>query len=93
MPERSIIDWRPAPGNSFPSPDTSEIVVFESFFCRGFGLPLCSFARRLLEYYGLELIHLNPNSIFHLAISFQCEDIRQESRRGWGRHPASFFPY
>jgi hypothetical protein len=68
LPERSIIEWRPAVNNSFPSPDTGEIVVFESFFRRGFGLPLSPFARDILAFYGLELVHLNPNSILHLSI-------------------------
>ena len=57
-----------------PYPDTEEIVSFESFFYRGFGLPTSEFFRGLLRYYGIELIHLNPNSILHIATFIEfCE--------------------
>jgi hypothetical protein len=37
-------------------------------------LPSCSFFRGLLYYYGLELHHLNPNSICHISIFIHfCE--------------------
>jgi hypothetical protein len=37
-------------------------------------LPSCSFFRGLLYYYGLELHHLNPNSIYHISIFiYFCE--------------------
>jgi hypothetical protein len=37
-------------------------------------LPSCSFFRGLLYYYGLELHHLNPNSICHISIFiYFCE--------------------
>jgi hypothetical protein len=40
----------------------------------GFGPPSCSFFRDLLYYYGLELHHLNPNSICHISIFiYFCE--------------------
>ena len=67
LPEKSIIGWRAAEGEPFPTPDTGEIVVFESFFYRGFGLPTSDFFRGLLRFYGIELIHLNPNSILHIS--------------------------
>jgi hypothetical protein len=41
---------------------------------RGLALPSCSFFRGLLYYYGLELHHLNPNSICHISIFIHfCE--------------------
>jgi hypothetical protein len=43
--------------------DIKEQVVFASFFERGFNLPAGDFFRGLLYYYGLELVHLVPNSI------------------------------
>ena len=74
LPEKNIIGWRAAAGESFPTPDTEEIVVFESFFYSGFGLPTSEFFRGLLHYYGIELIHLNPNSILHIATFIElCE--------------------
>jgi hypothetical protein len=51
-----------------------EIVTFYHFAERGLALPSCSFFRGLLYVYGLELHHLNPNSIFHIAIFIHfCE--------------------
>jgi hypothetical protein len=44
------------------------LVVLTSFFQRGFGLPTCEFLRGLLHHYEIELVHLNPNSIFQIAI-------------------------
>jgi hypothetical protein len=51
-----------------------EIVTFLHFAERGLALPSCSFFRGLLYYYGLELHHLNPNSICHISIFiYYCE--------------------
>jgi hypothetical protein len=50
--------------------NVDEIVSFYHFAKRGLALPSCSFFRGLLYFYGLELHHLNPNSICHIAISF-----------------------
>ena len=67
LPPQNIIGWRGAVGESFPTPNTNEIVVFESSFYRGFGLPTSNFFRGLLDFYQIELIHLNPNSVLHIA--------------------------
>jgi hypothetical protein len=57
------VEWRAAAGVEFPSEDVKEQVVFASLFERGFNLPAGDFFHRLLYYYGLELVHLVPNSI------------------------------
>nr|ABF97189.1 retrotransposon protein, putative, unclassified [Oryza sativa Japonica Group] len=62
-----IIGWRPAFGEAFPTPDTHEIVVFAHFFYGGFSLPTSRFFRGILNFYGISLHHLNPNSIVHIA--------------------------
>ena len=67
LPAQDILGWREAAGELFCTPNTDEIVVFDSFFYRGFSLPTCGFFRGLLEFYGIELVHLNPNSILHIA--------------------------
>src|SRR6266498_1832861 len=67
LPEKDIIGWRAASGESFPTANTNEIVVFEHFFYRGFALPTSSFFRGLLHWYGIELVHLNPNSVRHIT--------------------------
>ena len=68
LPEKNVIGWRAASGESFPTTDTNEIVVFEHFFYRGFALPTRPFFHGLLHWFGIELIHLNPNWIIHIAI-------------------------
>lgn len=68
MPEKPLIGWRPAFGEAVPKPGTGEIVVFAHFFERGFSVPTQPFFRRLLDYYGLQLHHLNPNGILQISI-------------------------
>ena len=66
LPEKNVIGWRTASGELFPTADTNEIVVFEHFFYWGFALPTNAFFHDLLHWYGIELIHMNPNSILHI---------------------------
>ena len=48
--------------------------MFTSFYERGFATPAHDFLRGLLFFYGLELIHLNPNSILLVSIYIHlCE--------------------
>ena len=74
LPEKEIIGWRAADGEAFPTANTGEIVVFESFFYRGFSIPTSRFFRGLLHIYKIELVHLNPNSILHIStFIYLCE--------------------
>jgi hypothetical protein len=74
LQEKSFIQWKLVGNDSFPMPDADEVVVFHQFFLHGFGLPTSQFFRELLHYYQIELIHLNPNFIPHIAIfSHLCE--------------------
>ncbi len=43
LPEKSLIGWRAADGELFPTANTGEVVVFEPFFYRGFALPTSKF--------------------------------------------------
>ena len=64
-----IINWRAAYGNPWPMetyPD--EMIIFTHFIERGLALLTSDFFCGLLEFYKLELVHLNPNSILHIAI-------------------------
>ena len=67
LPEKSLIGWRTADRELFPTANTGELVVFEPFFYREFSLPTNKFFRGLLHFYGIELVHLNPNSILHIT--------------------------
>ncbi|CAN6234291.1 unnamed protein product [Urochloa humidicola] len=74
LPDATTGGWRPAAGEDLPTPQTTEVVTFESFLLRGLGFPLHPFLRGLLCYYGIELYHLNPNSIVQIAIFINlCE--------------------
>jgi hypothetical protein len=43
-------------------------VSFARFHKRGFGIPAHKFLRGLLDYYKVELQHLNPNGVQHIAV-------------------------
>ncbi|KAE8805077.1 hypothetical protein D1007_18921 [Hordeum vulgare] len=48
-------------------PCADEHVVFGTHFLVGFGLPVSYFVRQFLEFYGLRMHHLGPNSVLYLA--------------------------
>ena len=74
LPEKQISGWRFCYGEEFPSEDTNQVVMFKSFYEKGFVLPAGAFFRRLLHFYGLEVTHLKPNSIAQIAMFIHlCE--------------------
>src|SRR5437667_9431342 len=75
LPEKTLIGWHAVDGESFPTANTDEIVVFEHFFYRGFSLPTSSFFQGLLHWYGIELVNLNPNSILHISTFIHLCDV------------------
>lgn len=50
-----------------PNPSKKERVCFVSFLLRVIGFPIHPVLRGLLEYYGLQLHNLTPDSILHIA--------------------------
>ena len=52
---------------SVPNPSKGERVCFVPYLIRGLGFPIHPFLRGLLEFYGLQLHHLTPASILHIA--------------------------
>ena len=50
-----------------PAPHPDERVCFQSFFPRGFALPVHPFLRGFLFAYQLQLHDLTPNGILHIA--------------------------
>jgi len=54
-------------GESYSDPRAGEIVVFEDFFKRGFGVPVHPFLQGLLLYYEIGICNLHPNSILLVA--------------------------
>jgi hypothetical protein len=63
-----VLQWHPAVREDIPTPNTNEIVVFSSFFQRGFGLSTCDIFNGLLDHYKIKLVHRNPNSILQIII-------------------------
>jgi hypothetical protein len=74
LQDKNLVNWCPSFCEPFPMENVDEIVTFYHFAERGLALPSCSFFCGLLYYYGLELHHLNPNSICHISIFIHfCE--------------------
>ena len=74
LQSRTLIQWQPAEGHGRPFEKTSEIVLFKAFVEHGLAIPVCDFLRGLLFFWGVQLYHLTPDSILHIAIFVQlCE--------------------
>jgi len=63
-----LLQWRATAGESSPTPVACEVDVFEKFIQHGLGVPSCDFLPGLLNFYQIELVNLNPNSILQIAI-------------------------
>jgi hypothetical protein len=67
--EKEVDMWRAAAGDPYPmekNPD--EIPIFTRFAKRGLSLQASDLFKRLLGYYGIEYLNLNPNDIFHTSV-------------------------
>ena len=60
-------EWLLPGEEDVPSPPDGYVVSFAHFQERGFATPAHRFLRGLLHYYKIELQHLNPNGIQHMA--------------------------
>jgi hypothetical protein len=73
--EKEVDMWCAAAGDPYPmekNPD--KIPMFARFVERGFTLPASDFFNGLLDFYGIEYLNLNPNSIFHVSVVIHfCE--------------------
>ena len=49
LPNRVMAGWHLAHGESFSSPRGNELVVFEDYFYRGFGVPIHPFLHGLID--------------------------------------------
>ena len=73
---QAVAGWRADPGMAWPFNETDEIVMFTPIYECRFATPAHDFLRGLLFFYGLELIHLDPNSILQLSLYIHlCEAI------------------
>jgi len=67
LPPQEVAHWRVPRGEEFPRPHPSEVVSFLTFHERGLGYPAHWFLRGLLNEWDLELQHLNPMGVLHIA--------------------------
>jgi hypothetical protein len=65
---KELCSWRICHGVTVPTEDTHESVIYVPFLLRGLALPISPFFRGLLDFYHLNLTHLNPNSILQISI-------------------------
>jgi hypothetical protein len=68
LPSKELCSWRICRGVTVPTEDTHESVVYIPFLHRGLALPISPFFHGLLDFYNLNLTHLNPNSILQISI-------------------------
>jgi hypothetical protein len=68
LPPKELCSWRICHGVTVTTEDTHESVVYVPFLLHGLALPISPFFRGLLDFYRLNLTHLNPNSILQISI-------------------------
>ena len=68
IPPHVLIPCTPATRQMISSSNTYSSVVFRNFFNCGFSFHPSNFFLEVLGFYGLELIHLNPNFIIMLSV-------------------------
>jgi hypothetical protein len=73
-PLNDAIEWIVPVGESVPRPPNGYVLSFVAFHERGFSVPAGWFIRGVLFMYGLQLQHLNPNSVQQMAaLEAMCE--------------------
>jgi hypothetical protein len=67
-PPKELYSWWICRGVTVPTEDTHESVIYIPFLIRDLALPISPFFRGLLDFYHLNLTHLNPNSILQVYV-------------------------
>ena len=68
LQEQGMSQWCTGEGEDYPMEGTLETVMFRDFVERGLTLPVSEFFYRLLQFWGIQLHYLTPQSILHLLI-------------------------
>jgi hypothetical protein len=63
LQEQGVSQWRTGEEEDYPMEGTLEAVMFRDFVERGLTLPVSEFFYRLLQFCGIQLHHLTPQSI------------------------------
>jgi hypothetical protein len=66
--EKDLADWKVPGQHRVPTPSPGEIVLFISFVRANLCLPASAFLHRFLQYFGICLNHLTPNSVICLSM-------------------------
>ena len=64
---KELNGWRAPEGESYPDPQPGEIMVFDDFFKRGFGVLVHPFLQGPCLYYEIGVCNLHPNSILPVS--------------------------
>jgi hypothetical protein len=65
---KELCSWQIWRGVTVMIEDTHEAVIFVPFLIRGLALPASPFFCGLLDFYSLNLTHLNPKSVLQMAM-------------------------
>jgi hypothetical protein len=68
LPPKELCSWWIWRGVTVPTEDTHEAVIFVPFLIRGLALPVSPFFCGLLDFYSLNLMHLNPNYVLQVDV-------------------------
>jgi hypothetical protein len=68
LPPKELCSWWICRGVTVLKEDTHESVVYVPFLISDLAHPISPFFRGLLDFYNLNLNHLNPNSILQISI-------------------------
>jgi hypothetical protein len=68
LPPKELYSWRICRGVTVPTEDTHESIIYVPFLNCGLALPISPFFRGLLDFYRLNLTHLNPNSVLQVFV-------------------------
>ena len=68
LQSQTVIQWRAGEGEDYPFEGTLETVIFRDFVERGLAILVSKFFHALLQFWGIQLHDLTPQSILHLPI-------------------------
>ena len=68
LQSQAVIQWRTGEGEEYPFEGTLETIIFRDFVECGLAVPVSEFFHALLQFWGIQLHHLTPQSILHLSI-------------------------
>jgi hypothetical protein len=74
LPPKELCFWWICHGVTVPTEDTHESIIYVPFLIRDLALLVSPFFCGLLDFYDMNLTHLNPNSILQVSIFIHlCE--------------------